>query len=259
MNFFDTHCHINFLAFENDWEDVVARSQKNNVNMLVVGTDLKTSLKAIAIARKYPNVRVALGLHPTHLKDRQWQSELAKFKKLIASEKVDAIGEIGFDDFCLRADEKTKQLKMQEKIVNDFLAIAFKKNKPVIFHARGAINLLEKKMRENPSNLKKVGAVVHCFSGDVSFARWLVRQGFYLGFNGMIIRKNDWDEIIKETLLENILLETDAPFLTPVKFGKTRNEPIFVREVAQRIAEIKSLSVEKVANQTFQNALKFLK
>jgi len=254
MKLFDTHCHLNFKAFEKDCHDVLLRSQKNDVNMLIVGTDVKTSDKAIELAEKFEGALCAVGFHPIHIENRAWRQEVPVILKLAEKKSVRAIGEIGFDTFYTKLGSEQEVIKIQTKILDQFFSQAFKIKKPIILHCRGPIDLLKKKMEGNLVNLKKAGAVVHCFPGDELFANFLVKNDFYLGFNGMIFKKHQWDKIIARAPLENILLETDAPYLNPIINRDDRNEPMNVKYICQRIAELKNIPIEQVARVTTRSA-----
>ena len=258
MKLFDTHCHLNFEAFSKDYNDVFLRSQKNNVEMLVVGTDAKTSGKAIELAEKFDGVWGAVGFHPIHIENRGWRQEVQVILKLAEKKSVRAIGEIGFDTFNVKPEREQEAIGIQAEILDQFLSVAFKLKKPVIFHCRGPLGLLKKKIEENLVNLKKVGAVVHCFPGDGGFANFLVKNDFFLGFNGIIFKNHQWDKIIGNVPLANILLETDAPYLNPIGDRKSRNEPMNVKYICQRIAELKNIPVEQVARATTRSAKIFL-
>ena len=258
MKLFDTHCHLNFEAFAKDGDDVLLRSQKNCVDMLVVGTDVKTSKKAIELAEKFEGVWSAVGFHPIHIDDRDWRKEVQTILELAKHPLVKAIGEIGFDTFYTKGEGEQEAINTQNEILDKFLARAFQLAKPVIFHCRGPLDLLRKKIKDNLADLKKVGAVVHCFPGDESLADYLAKRNFYLGFNGIIFRNHQWDKIIANTPLKNILLETDAPYLNPIGAKNDRNEPMNVKYICQRIAKLKNIPSNEVARVTAGNAKDFL-
>lgn len=234
----DTHSHLNFKAFDKDREGVVKRTQEAGVVCIDVGTKFETSKHAVELAEKNEKIFAAIGLHPIHMEEG---FDAKKYKKLAENKKVVAIGEIGLD-------EKYPNLKQKEIFIAQ-LDLARELNLPVIVHCRNAFEELYQILKNK--NLK---GVIHCFTGNWQEAQKFLDLGFYLGING-IIDKLNLDEVVKKTPLEKILVETDCPYLTPLTAGKeTRNEPIFVKHVIQKIADLKSLSFDEVALATFQNA-----
>ena len=261
----DTHSHLNFNAFKDDANEVIRRSLDGSTGspqvwIINVGSQYSTSKRAVEIAEKYPaGVFAAVGLHPIHVSLEDF--EPAKYKELIRNNKVAAIGEIGLDYKAEYILFKEKQ----KEVFRDQLKLAEESNLPVIFHCRMAHDDLIKEIRSrNEIGSPKITGVIHCFTGTWEQAKKYLEFGFYLGFNGIIFKLN-LDEIIKKTPLERILIETDCPYLTPppaslrerseaLRAGPIRNEPIFVKYVVQKIAELKGETFEKVAKITTQNA-----
>lgn len=273
----DTHAHLNFKDFNKDRDEVIKRALKNNVWLINASSTFNTSKLAVEIAAKYPKgVYASVGLHPIHVKDEEF--DISKYKELAKSEKVVAIGETGLD-YMYPEQEKQKKVFLQH------LALAKELDLPIIFHCRKAhndlIEILTHFLPSFPSrregeekegggsrrhltnyayaqnvNLRGVvRGVVHCFTGSWQQAQKFLGMGLYLGFNG-IIYKMDLTEIIKKTPLGRMLIETDCPFLVPVGVKAERNEPIYVKYVAQRLAEIRGEPFEKIAEITTQNAKK---
>ncbi|MFH1575434.1 MAG: TatD family hydrolase [Candidatus Nealsonbacteria bacterium] len=273
----DTHAHVNFSAYKNDSDEVIRRSLDGNVFMINIGSQYNTSQRAVKMAKKYEKgVYAAVGLHPIHLASgifktkidteetsfgtREEDFDYEKYKAIAESSKVVAVGEIGLD-YYYRPKTKTKLNVFKEKQKAIFLkqlGLAQELNLPVIFHCRMAhadlIEILNSKIKNQ--NAKLCG-VIHCFTGNLEQAKSYLDMGFYLGFNGIIF-KFDCDEVIKNTPPERILLETDCPYLTPPQ-ESGRNEPLYVRYVAERIANLKNLSHEEIENITAQNAKKLFK
>jgi len=250
----DTHAHLNFEDFDKDREEVIRRAFEGGIKAIInVGTNYKTSKKAVEIAEKYDKgVFAAIGLHPIHT-DEGFDYE--KYKELGRSKKVVAIGEVGLDYW--RKPEDKEEFKIfqekQKEILLKQLSLANDLNLPVIFHCRKAHDDLIKILHGTaPSKLK---GVVHCFTGKWQQAEKYLEVGFYLGFNGIIFKLN-LNDVIKKTPLDRILIETDCPFLTPPDFSEKRNNPLGVRYVAQRVAEIKNITFEEVAEKTTKNAEK---
>jgi len=266
----DTHAHLNFNAYKEDIEDVIKRSLENDVWIINVGSQYSTSKRAVEIAKNYPKgVYAAVGLHPIHLSNgifktkidkeeiefetREEEFDYEKYKELAQSEKVVAIGEIGFD-YWYKPKTKIKLDEFKNRQRETFLKqlkLADDLSLPVMFHCRVAhadlINVLE-------SQNKKPRGVVHCFSGNWEEAQKYLAMGLSLGFNGIIFKLNV-DEVIAKTPLERILIETDCPYLIPPPM-KGRNDPLYVKYVAERIAKIKNLSYEEISDITAENAVK---
>jgi TatD DNase family protein len=268
----DTHAHLNFYAFKDDVDEVVRRSLENNTWIINIGSQYTTSKRAVEIAERYSQgVYAAVGLHPIHLADGIFKTKIDKeeiefetreenfdyeiYKALAQNSKVVAIGEIGLD-YYYRPKTKTKlnQFKdLQRTVLCKQLELAKELKLPIIFHCRMAHqDLFEVLKSEIRSTKSEINGVIHCFTGTWEDARKYLKMGFYLGFNGIIFRLN-LDDIIKKTPLDKVLIETDCPYLTPSQVSG-RNEPLYVKYVAQRIAELKGESFEKVADITTNNA-----
>jgi len=286
----DTHAHINFNVYKSDADEVIRRSLDNNIWVINIGTNYETSKRTVEIAQKYPQgVFAAIGLHPIHLETglvkikndteeievraREEEFDYEKYKDLAKSKGVVAIGEIGLDYYWKPKTTKKKELfkQKQKELLLKQLELAKELNLPVIFHCRAAhddlIDILNSQFLIH--NSTKLDGVVHCFTGTQEQAKKYLDMGFFLGFNGIIF-KLDLDEIIKNTPLEKILIETDCPYLTPPisvnqrsyqrKSASTiRNEPIFVKYVVEKIAKIKNLSYDEITKISTENAKKLFK
>jgi len=270
----DTHAHLNFAAFEKDVKKIIQRSVENDVWMINIGTQYNTSERAVEIADGYKKgVYAAIGLHPLHLeeqkldksevgflpkfKTRSEEFDYEKYKKLAQSEKVIAVGEIGLDYYYKPKTKRKLEIfkqKQREALLNQ-LRLAQELDLPVIFHCRMAHDDLIQTIKQF-NNLTMRGTI-HCFTGNWEQAEEYMNMGFYLGFNGIIFKLN-LDEIIRKTPLDKILVETDCPYLTPSPMTG-RNEPLYVKYVAEKIAKIKNLSFEEIAKITTQNAKKSFK
>lgn len=248
----DTHAHLNFKDFNADYQAAIDRAVAANIGAIVnVGSNLATSQKAVKIAQDNKNIFAAIGLHPIHVKDETFNE--TEFLKLAKNKKVVAIGESGLDYYY----DKTCA-KMQKEVFSRHIKLANIVLKPVIIHARESYDdVLSILTGQHPL----AGGVMHCFLGKADFAKIIIEMGFYLSFTGIITfsKNNETVRVIQETPLEKILVETDCPYLTPEPHRGKRNEPIFVAEVARKIAEIKKIPFEKVAETTTQNAIKLFK
>lgn len=267
---FDTHAHLNFEAFENDWRETAKRALDAGIQIINVGSNLETSKKAVAIAEEFPKgVYAAVGLHPIHVLDEALDIE--EYKKLAAHPKVVALGEIGLDYYHLPDTIRpegaggaagNKQIKSPEEIKNlqkevllKFLKLSEETKLPAIVHCREAhadlINLLEN--FDKPRGFDARG-VMHCFSGSWDEARRYLNLGFLISFTGIITFAHFEGEILAKVPLNKIMAETDCPYLTPEPHRGKRNEPLFVEFVAKEIARIKNESYEEVARVTTENA-----
>ena len=243
----DTHAHVNFNAYKDDSDEVIRRSLDSGVWLINIGSQYSTSKRAVEMAEKYEKgVYAAVGLHPIHARDG---FERQKYKELAESKKVVAMGEIGLDykPEYLPLKEKQKEIFLEQ------LDLAKEFNLPVILHCR----LAHDDLLGILAGEKGLSGVVHCFTGNWEQAQKYMEMGFYLGFNGIIF-KMDLDDVIKRIPLEKLLLETDCPYLTPLP-KEGRNEPIYIKYIAEKIAKIKNLSYEEIASITTQNAQKLFK
>jgi len=268
----DTHAHINFDAYENDSDEVISKCLENNVWMINIGTNFETSKKAVEISQKYEKgVFAAIGLHPINLdtglvKIKIDESEgshfekefdFERYKNLARSKKVVAIGEIGLDYYWKPKTKRKLELfkEKQKDLFLKQLELAKELNLPVIFHCRMAHQDLIQTLQQ--SNIPTIKGVMHGFVGTTEQLQEYLKMGFYIGFNGIIFKKIEginFEELIRETPIEKILVETDCPYLTPPNFPEERNNPLGVKQVAQEIAKIKNLDFEKVAEITTKNA-----
>lgn len=277
---FDTHTHFNFNAFKDEWEAVIERTLNEKVWFVNVGAEAKTSQRAVDIAEKYPQgVYVAVGLHPIHTFDDVFEDEVkgekVKFvtkaeefdkdfysKLAKSSQKVVAIGETGLDYFHIKKFASVLNKKLRAKQTEVFIQqieLATELNKPIIIHCRPDKDY--DAYREILAILKETSAqgIVHCFQGNNKILEEFLTQGFMIGFNGVITFTKDYDNLIKATPWDRIVLETDAPYLAPVPHRGERNESLYVSEVAKRIAELKGITSDEVARITTENAKKVFK
>ena len=270
----DTHAHVNFNDFKDDAKEVIKRALDENVWMINVGAESKTSERAVKMAEEYEEgVYAAIGLHPSHLVEQDVEykenGELIKYKpkpeefnydfylNLAKNKKVVGIGECGLDYFRT-SDESFKE--KQKEIFIKHLELAKEANKPIIIHCRDAHNDL---LEIFNLAVKPPSGMMHFFTGTLEQAKKYIELGFYISFSGVITfppKKGEavaaYDEIIKNIPLEKILVETDCPYVAPVPHRGKRNEPAYVKYVAHKIAELKGIDFGEVAKQTTQNARK---
>lgn len=277
--YFDTHCHVNSEAFATDADRVIKRALDNETALVVVGSDYKSSKRALECANKYESgIWAAVGLHPLSLRPyreevngaiKEFPAErfsfdmyevLAKFPKTVA------IGEIGLDYAWRDGDDDLEQRKLeQKKVLRDQLILARRFDKPVIVHCRQAhddlLPLLQSFRQDYKEQLPKdrPWGVIHCFSGDENLAWEYFNLGLIISFTGLITFSQRWDELIRKVPSDKIMIETDSPYMTPEPHRGKRNEPVLVKLVAQRMAEIRGVSVEKIAELTTANAKRLFK
>lgn len=250
--FIDTHAHLFFENFKEDVEDVILRAKENGVDFIVVpATDIKTAKESISLAEKYEQIYATVGIHPHDTKD--WNENfIAEIEELAKHPKVVAIGEIGLDyyyDFS-PPEQQIKAFKAQ-------LDLALKLELPVVIHNRDS----DEDMMDIIQSYCGTGlkAQFHCYNGSLDDALEFMKMNHFISFTGNItFKKSDGlRDILKHIDLNHIMLETDSPFMTPVPFRGKRNEPSYVKYVAQQVAEIHKLSLEDVGRITSLNAFRF--
>ena len=266
--FIDAHTHVQFAAYKDDADEVIKRSLGADIWLVNVGTQQETSQQAITFAEKYPHgVYATVGLHPVHTdKSFHDKEELGEegaaftsrgeifdfsyYKNLSANPKVVAIGECGLDYYHIK-DETAKKKQKAAFIQQIELAAAVKK--PIMIHCREAFDDLIEVLKDSSSKLQTTPGIIHFFSGNLTQATRLLDMGFYFTFGGVVTFARDYDEIIKTVPINRIMLETDAPYITPAPYRGKRNEPFFVVEVAKKLAEIKGVGLEEVSHHTVEN------
>ncbi len=248
----DTHAHLDFSQFDADREAVIHRAKEAGVGIIVnVGADLESSRRSVALAEEYDGLYAAVGVHPHEAKKLDGAT-LAALRDLAAHPKVVAVGEIGLDFY-----RDLSPRDVQRRAFRAQLAWAARLGKPVVIHDREAhdevLSILADWVAEAPSSRR---GVLHCFSGDLAMARQAVALGFYLGVDGLVTYQNarKLPEIVAWLPLDRLLIETDCPYLTPHPHRGKRNEPAYLRLVAERIAALKEVSVEELAKATTTNA-----
>lgn len=245
----DTHTHINCIE-EISVEDVIKNATDSGVEKLIVPAAYPTDIDVVAeLAQKYENVYGLLGVHPSEVKD--WNDSLIdKIKQYSKSPKIVGIGEIGLDYYWDKSfnDLQKEVFIKQVKLANEL-------NFPISIHDREAHKDTFDILTEYNKNST---VVMHCFSGSVEFMRECVKQGWYIAIGGVVTFKKalKMKEVAKEVPLDKLLLETDAPYLTPVPYRGKTNQPAYVKYVAEEIASIRGISFEEIDEITTQNAKK---
>ena len=251
MNLIDTHTHLYLSQFDNDIDSVIKNAIDNGISkMLLPNIDSTTTQQMLSLSKKYPkNCFPMMGLHPCSVKEETVDKEILHVKEMLDKENFLAIGEIGLD---LHWDKST--LEIQKKAFEDQINLAKKYKLPIVIHVRDSFNeAIEIVERLNSSELK---GVFHCFTGDQKDAQRVIElQGFYLGIGGVVTFKNGGlDKNIEQISLDHIMLETDAPYLTPSPYRGSRNESKYILNIAQKIADIYDVELNKIAEVTTKNA-----
>ncbi len=248
--FIDTHSHLNFEVFDADRAAVIQRAKEAEVEKIVVASvDLESSARAVDLAEVYPPLYAAVGVHPQDA-EKFSEEQIPQFLQWAEHPKVVAIGELGIDYY---RDYNPRELQIQ--VFERFVRLAKETGLPIIVHNREAdedvLAVLSK------PDFSDVRGVFHCFSSDLAYAEKVLNLGYFISFTGIVTFKNsNARDVLRELPLDRLLVETDAPLLAPVPHRGKRNEPAFVRLVAQEFTRVKGLSLEKVAEITTQNALR---
>jgi TatD DNase family protein len=269
----DSHAHVNFAAFKDDADEVIKRALDNKVFLINVGSQYSTSKRAVEYAHKYETgVWAAIGVHPIQLRKKrlnyQDDDELLpqeietigenfdceKYLELAKDPKVVAIGEVGLDYHHFEEGDDTEEMKAeQKKVFSSSIDLANEVKKPLIVHCWDAYSDLYDILSKKPAEKK---GVIHSFVGGYKTARKFIELGYKIGLNGVITYSKSFDRLIREISLDDIILETDCPYLAPVPHKGKRNEPLNVRYVAEKIAEIKEIPLKEVEEITVQNTQK---
>jgi TatD DNase family protein len=249
--FFDTHAHLNAEQYNEDLQEVIDRALSEGIsNIVVVGFDRPTIEKAMELTEKYDFIYASIGWHPVDAidmteEDLQWIEELSGHPKVVA------LGEMGLDYYW---DKSPKDI--QQEVFRKQIRLAKKVKLPIVIHSRDATADIVEILKEEGAG--EVGGIMHCFSGSPEIAQECVDMNFYISLGGPVTFKNAKKpkEVADIIPLEKLLIETDCPYLTPHPHRGKRNEPSYVKLVAEQIAEIKGLSTEEVAQATTENAKK---
>ncbi len=281
---YDTHAHLNFKAFKDDWPEVIARAQERGVGIIIPSTDLVTSRKAIEIAEKYEKgVYAAVGLHPIHIYKETL--DINEYRQMARHPKVVALGEVGLDDFHAYLDHPIEEAKeLQREVLKEFIALSSELNLPLILHCRPAsahsgsassgkekstseqntyddlatlledVYIFSRSYKKEVKGGARIRGVVHCFLGTFPQAQKFFDLGFMVSLGGVVTYPWFDQEVVRQCPLEKIMLDTDSPYLSPEPARKTRNEPVNVEIIARHIAEIKKIEYSEVEKATTENA-----
>jgi TatD DNase family protein len=246
---FDTHAHLNAIQFEEDLEDVIQRALDEGIShIVVVGFDQPTIKGALKLADTYDFIYAAVGWHPVDAVDMT-PEDLQWIEKLADHPKVVAIGEMGLD---YHWDKSPKDV--QQRVFRQQIQLAKKVKLPIIIHNREATQDVVDILREEGA--EEVGGIMHCYSGSLEVAKECMEMNFYISFGGPVTFKNAKKpkEVAKEIPIDRLLIETDCPYLSPHPLRGKRNEPSYVKYVAEAIAELREMPLEDLVKKTTENA-----
>lgn len=261
----DAHCHLNFKAFDSDYDAVIKRAKEKGVEIIInTGTSIESSKRAVELAQEYENLYAIVGIHPHHADKVTigWDKEIDRLAKM---PKVVGIGEIGIDYYSYKSNGITDP-KLQRKIFARQIEISIENALPLQIHGRHAGKDILEIVSAFKNQLLKVPGMFHCFAGNIEYLEKVLEMGFYVGFDGNITYEGlapgedtSLSELVKYTPLEKLITETDSPYLTPVPYRGFRNEPSYVIIVGETIAKIKNTSFDEVDKVTKDNARKIFK
>ena len=246
----DVHTHLEFQFFGDYRNEALKKALDNRIFIINIGVNKKSYQEVVEIANKNSfGVWATIGQHPTENEEFDYNF----YKKLAFDDKVVAIGECGLDYFRLQIANRESQIEKQKEIFIQHIKLANEVNKPLMVHCRDAFdNLIE--ILQTTNYKLRANNVIHFFTGTIDDAKKLLEMGFYFTFGGLITFNRSFDEIIKFLPLDKILLETDAPFVAPIPYRGKKNEPVYIIEIAKKMAEIKDVSFEDICRQTTENA-----
>ena len=273
----DAHSHINFNAYKDDAEQVIARAFEDGTAMLAVGSQYSTSARAVEYAEKHEGIWAVVGLHPSHLFAQHIDEEeisytsvhetfdAAAYRALVKrSPKVVAIGECGLDYYRLPEHIPHEEVRArQQEVFRAQLDLTREVDLPIMIHCRDAHDDLATILEEYFAAGKKIRGNIHCFTGTWKEAERYLQLGFYISFTGVITYKpkaadiaaavETLQDVVKKVPLEKMLIETDAPYLSPVPMRGKRNEPAYVKYVGEMVAKLREISIEEVEKHTLLN------
>ena len=253
---FETHGHYDDEQFDEDRERLIAEFLEKDIDKVMnVGADMQSSRNSVELAGKYPHFYAAVGVHPSEVGDLTEDDMQALKQMTLENPKVKAIGEIGLD---YHFDDDPPR-DVQKKWFIRQLELAQELGMPIIIHSRDAASDTMEILKDMDGG--RNGGVIHCYSYSREQAREYIKMGFHIGVGGVVTFKNSrrLQEVVKDISLEKIVLETDSPYMAPVPFRGTRNSALNIPYIAEKIAEIKGVPVQKVYDQTYANALKMYK
>lgn len=257
----DAHCHLNFDAFKDDYEDVLERAFSRGVKFIInAGTQISSSEWAVRLAKKHENLYALVAVHPHHA-DKVGADWIWRLEALAKEQKVLGIGELGLDYYNYKSNGIVEP-KLQKEILMAQLELAHKYRLPLQIHSRDENARVEliRILKTHRTLLQKIPGMFHCMAGTLESVKDALDLGFFLGFDGNITYKGkppgepvELRDLVEYTPIERIVIETDSPYLSPEPYRGDRNEPSRAIIIAQAIAKIKGISPEKVIEHTTQN------
>ncbi|HLD20012.1 MAG TPA: TatD family hydrolase [Patescibacteria group bacterium] len=285
MKLIDTHCHLNFRAFHTTYREIIEQALSYDMGLIIVGAAKDTSERAVMMAHEYQHdsVYAAVGQHPSHVTDEPFDADW--LKSLAHDSKVVAIGETGID---LYRPEEIASHELQKEFLQGHARIAQELSKPLIIHSRGTAETLQTAIDDvleilhnsydslrhplvprgrassSPSPYEGEGggevsipAVFHCFTGTAQQAQQILDAGCMISFTGVITFAKELEDTVKTVPLDRLMIETDSPYLAPARYRGKQNEPLYVEEVARKVADIHGIEYDEVLEQTTRNAIEF--
>ena len=257
MKYFDAHCHIQFPHYDEDRKELIEKMKGQDVGALVVGTDLESSKKAVALAHQHDTLYASVGLHPNAVLSEEFMYDT--YLTLAREPKVRAIGECGLDNF--RPLDVEVSAPKQREVFLAHIRLAIETNKPLMIHSRPSkgtqdayqdlIEILKSEKQEHGDKLK---GNIHFFVGGIAEAREFLDLDFTMSYTAVLTFARDYDEVVKYIPLHHLITETDAPYIAPLSRRGQRNDPLAVRDVVESIASIRTQSLEVVEHQLLANA-----
>ncbi len=266
--YFDSHTHIQFAAYDKDRDEVIQKTLRESVGFVNVGTNRKTSEEAVGLSEKYESepIYASVGLHPVHTYESGYHDEHESeageeteefdydfYRQLTLKDKVVSVGECGLDYFRLEGNAgeiKEKQIKAFEEQIK----LAREIKKPLMIHCRDAFDdLIEVLARNFGLPAPERPGIVHFFSGTKEHAEKLLKMGFYFTFGGVVTLTRDYDELVEMIPEDRLLLETDAPYVSPRSHRGKRNEPVYIKETYERVSKLKGVPIEKLKKLILEN------
>lgn len=250
----DSHAHLDDPKFDLDRDSLINNLEKHGIEYVFnIGADIVSSRNSVALADKYENIYAVVGIHPHDASsyNEEIEKELIELAK---NKKVMAIGEIGLDYYY---DNSPRDIQME--VFKKQIELAAKLNLPIVIHSRDAHKDTFDTLKEAHEKYPDMKVLIHCYSSSVEMMREYMKLGFYIALGGVVTFKNSVTpkEVAKEVPLSRLLLETDSPYMAPVPLRGKRNEPMFVKYVAEEIASLRGINIEEVIEQTSKNTKEF--
>lgn len=251
MKIIDAHTHVQFPQFDEDRDEVIKRAEENEIGMVQIGTDLEMSQKAYNLALQYNAMWATAGIHPHGAREGKEFPE-NEMRELLSKDKVVGVGECGFDFYNLSQEEKEQVKPVQQELFENQIRLSSEYKKPLIIHTREAFDETLSLLEDKSKNMN-IGGIAHFFTGGKDEAKRFLLLGFYFTFGGLITHNRSFDDVITYIPKDKILVETDAPYVTPAPWRGKRNEPSYIKETIKALADIYDESYENVTERLLEN------